>query len=125
MSNPNDITVNAHWQDMLQFKIPTALKYDESFNLISWGYPALSQRPNRIKKSCDIDIKPVENFLLYLSKTNYKPYLPEGLDYKKAITDYLKQMGDLIKDTISARYRDIEFFKNVLIVMPVIIIYLY
>jgi hypothetical protein len=115
--------VNDRWQEYIQQKTPTALKYDESFNLISWGCPALSQRPSKKMKS--FDIKPVENFLLCLSKTNYKPYLPEGLDYKKAIIDYLREMGKLIKKTLIRYWADIDFFKNVLIVMPVIIIYLY
>ncbi|CAB5203896.1 unnamed protein product [Rhizophagus irregularis] len=116
-SNPNDIIVHDHRSGWLDFKIPTALKYDESFNLISWGYSALSQKPNRKKKS--FETKPVENFLLYLSQTNYEPYLPEGLHYKKAITDYLKEMGNFIKETLMSYWPYHNFFENVLIIMPI------
>lgn len=106
------------WGFIGQFKTPTVLKYDESFNLISWGYSALSQKPNRKKKS--FETKPVENFLLYLSQTNYEPYLPEGLHYKKAITDYLKEMGNFIKETLMSYWPYHNFFENVLIIMPVL-----
>ncbi|UZO18689.1 uncharacterized protein OCT59_010001 [Rhizophagus irregularis] len=116
-STPSKIFVYNRWGFIGQFKTPTVLKYDESFNLISWGYSALSQKPNRKKKS--FETKPVENFLLYLSQTNYEPYLPEGLHYKKAITDYLKEMGNFIKETLMSYWPYHNFFENVLIIMPI------
>lgn len=103
-------------------KIPTVLKYDESFNLMSWGYSALSQpqRPYRKKRSFDIKpVKIVENFLLYLGKMVNRPYLPEGLGYKTAITDYLREMSSLVKDTLRAHWPDVEPYKNVLIILQV------
>ncbi|PKY25143.1 hypothetical protein RhiirB3_241031 [Rhizophagus irregularis] len=33
-----------------------------------------------------------------------KPYLPEGLDYKTAITDYLREMSNFVKDTLRTRW---------------------
>ncbi|KAF0513803.1 actin-like ATPase domain-containing protein [Gigaspora margarita] len=48
-----------------------------------------------------------------------KPALPEGLNYKKAITDYLCNLGELIKSTIDTRWPQIEFFKNILIILTV------
>ncbi|GBB91271.1 hypothetical protein RclHR1_18450001 [Rhizophagus clarus] len=123
-SNPTKLFINKNWPYCIaNYKIPTVLKYDESFNLISWGYSALSERPRRNKRNKNsADTILVENFLLYLSKTNYKPYLPEGLDYKKAITDYLSKMGDVIKETFR-NCSHIDFFKNVLIMLPISVEY--
>ncbi|GES97300.1 hypothetical protein GLOIN_2v1732694 [Rhizophagus clarus] len=116
--DPSEIFVNDHWPDCVgHVKNPTVLKYDESFNLMSWGYPALSQRPNRRKRN--IGLKPVENFLLYLSKTENKPRLPEGLDYKTAITDYLREMSNLVKESLRVCWPDFDFYKNVLIIIQV------
>ncbi len=48
-----------------------------------------------------------------------KPHLPSGFDYKKAITDYLREMGKVIKQTVE-RMWNIDFFTQVLIVLTVI-----
>ncbi|CAB4434899.1 unnamed protein product [Rhizophagus irregularis] len=49
-SNPNEISAYCNWQDYnARFKTFTVLKYDESLKLISWGYPALAEKPNRRK----------------------------------------------------------------------------
>ncbi|CAB5203894.1 unnamed protein product [Rhizophagus irregularis] len=125
-STPSKIFVYNRWGFIGQFKTPTVLKYDESFNLISWGYSALSalsekpnrkkQKPNRRKKSFET----VENFLLHLSNMEHKPHLPEGLTYKHAIIDYLIKMVELIKHTtLMSCYPCIDFFGNVLIIMPI------
>src|SRR4051794_18426665 len=104
-SNPRDISVHDDWPGWSgYFKIPTAIKYDESFNLKSWGFPALAEKPN--KKVQSSDIKPVEKFKLHLSKMENKPYLPKGLDYTTAITDYLKEMGKVMKDTLKIRWQN-------------------
>jgi hypothetical protein len=75
----------------------------------SWGSPVIAKRSNRKKKS-DGKTKPVELFKLYLGglPDNLKPYLPYGLDYKKFITDYLKQIGEV-------RIKSLKFFKIILI----------
>jgi len=96
------------------------IKYDESLNLQSWGSPALAERPNKKKKSSNI--KPVERFKLHLGKmegNKSPPYLPKGLDHKKAITDYLREMGEVLKETLKIRWQKLEFYKQVLIVMTV------
>lgn len=120
----NDIVVNDYWPECIGcVKIPTVLKYDESSNLMSWGHSALSQSQRSYRKKTSFDIKSVklvENFLLYLSKMENKPYLPEGLDYKTAITDYLREMSNFVKDTLRTRWSDIDFYKNVLIILQVL-----
>jgi hypothetical protein len=65
--------------------------------VLLWGAPALAKKPNRrITKQNDQDNKrnkPVELFKLCLSNLDeyLKPKLP--VDFKKAITDYLKEIG--------------------------------
>ncbi|CAB5381365.1 unnamed protein product [Rhizophagus irregularis] len=46
-----------------------------------------------------------------------KPKLP--VDYKKAITDYLREIGEVIKDTIKTRWPLIDYFENILLVITV------
>ena len=121
-SNPREICVHNEWPGWSgYFKIPTAIKYDKSFNLKSWGFPALAEQPNKKEKTCDI--KPVEKFKLHLSKIENKPYLPKGLHFTTAITDYLKEMGKVMKDTLKTRWQKLDFFKQVLIIMTVKIYY--
>ncbi|CAG8608189.1 5487_t:CDS:2 [Dentiscutata erythropus] len=54
------------------------------------GFPALAQRYNRRRKN---NSRPVELFKLHLMDVpeDRKPILPERLDYKKAIADYLSE----------------------------------
>jgi hypothetical protein len=74
---------------------------------------------NRRNKNSNIsDIKPIENFLLHLSNSEHKPYLPSGLDYKTAITDYLRAMGEVIKETLMRRWQ-IDFIRQTLFIMTV------
>ncbi|CAG8573501.1 84_t:CDS:2, partial [Dentiscutata erythropus] len=100
-------------------KTNTVLQYDEKFNEVeSWGFPALAKRPKR-KKGHQNDSKPVELFKLHLGNLfqDMKPKLP--VDYKKAITDYIREIGKLIKETIATSWPSIDFHKNVLLVMTV------
>jgi hypothetical protein len=119
--NPRDISAHDEWQDYSgRFKTPTVLKYDRSLKLESWGFPALAERPNRRENSPDI--KPVERFKLHLGKMTDKPHLPVGLDYTTAITDYLREMGEVIKETMKTRWKidkENDFFRQVFIVMTV------
>jgi hypothetical protein len=72
-------------------KTNTVLRYDDNFeNVESWGFPALAKGSRRKELN-----KPVELFKLHLSDMpeSDKPYLPPNLDYKKAITDYFREMG--------------------------------
>ncbi|RIA87550.1 hypothetical protein C1645_877992 [Glomus cerebriforme] len=47
----------------------------------------------------------------------FKRKLP--IDYKKAITDYLKEIGKVIKETVATRWPKIDYFGNVLLVITV------
>ncbi|RGB24266.1 hypothetical protein C1646_726562 [Rhizophagus diaphanus] len=117
-SNPRNIIVHNKWPNFSgYYKIPTAVKYDESLNLTSWGYSALAVKPNKDIKSSDI--KPAEKFKLHLSNMENKPPLPKGLHHETAITDYLREMGKIMKDAIKKSYQNIDFFKQVLIIVTI------
>jgi hypothetical protein len=47
-----------------------------------------------------------------------KPYLPNGLDYKTAIVDYLKEIAKVMKETLKRRI-SLDFYEQVTIVMTV------
>ncbi len=72
------------------------LQYDKLEKVVNWGLPALSKRPNR-KKMNRTENKPVELFKLHLG--NLQEHLKPKLivDYKKAITDYLREIGKVSK----------------------------
>ena len=80
---------------MGNLKTNTALLYKDDFEEVElWGYSALYKRSLRKRK--DNETKLVELFMLYLGNRLEKsrsklPVLP--VDYKKAITDYLREMG--------------------------------
>lgn len=85
-------------------KTNTVLQYDTSsskpkkWTVNCWGFPALAQEPTRRSRrqpSETSNALPVELFKLHLADNlrNFeKPYLPNGLDYEKAIADYLSKM---------------------------------
>ena len=93
VNSKQGIFTNGQWPGYSgSYKTNTVLQYDENYNnVISWGYPALSKRPSRRNRMQDN--KPVELFKLHLSDLpdNLKPILP--VNYKKAITDYLREIG--------------------------------
>ncbi|CAB5341456.1 unnamed protein product [Rhizophagus irregularis] len=85
ISHPIIIT-NEEWPEKIgQLKTNTVLKYkDENFEEVDcWGYPALYKSP-------------IELFKLHLGDIpeSEKPYLPSKLSYKKAITDYLREIAE-------------------------------
>ncbi|CAG8653117.1 4973_t:CDS:2, partial [Funneliformis mosseae] len=91
------------------FQTYTALEYDDEYNkVISWGFPA--------KRNKD-DNKPDELFKLHLSDIpdELKPKLPVG--YEKAITDYLREIVQAIKDDLSRHWDSLNFYKDVLLVI--------
>ncbi|CAG8779606.1 15387_t:CDS:2, partial [Racocetra persica] len=117
-SSPKDIITNENWEGYIgHFKIPTVLQYDERFNVQSWGYIALAQKPNR--KVEEFKNKPAELFKLYLGKLATRPPLPEGLDYRKAITDYLCKMGEKIHETLKIHWQRLDVFSQVLFVLTI------
>lgn len=48
-----------------------------------------------------------------------KPSLPDKLDYKKVITDYLNELGKMIKDKLHTFMQRLDFYSQVLIVITV------
>ncbi|CAG8499274.1 980_t:CDS:2 [Acaulospora colombiana] len=110
VSNP-EICTNDCWPGKYgEYKTSTALQYDTFYRKVeAWGYPALAKRPNRsneivaASRSSDVSFnnsgpmtvpKPVELFKLHLGDLGKgeKPILPKEISYKRAITDYLKEM---------------------------------
>lgn len=98
-SDNKDIVTNEQWPDDVgKFKTYTVLQYDEKFNeVLKWGKPALAKRPKR-KDDNKNETKPIELFKLHLGNLNgkLKPKLP--IDYKKAIIDYLREIGKVYKE---------------------------
>ncbi|CAJ0644658.1 4022_t:CDS:2 [Entrophospora sp. SA101] len=103
--NP-EIETNQIWPTgvMNTFKINTVLMYDENGDKIeSWGFKALVNKKARRRIDDSKDSRPIELFKLHLGRDietseNLESRLSEvstqnRLDYKKAITDYLGEMG--------------------------------
>ncbi|CAG8480448.1 3807_t:CDS:2 [Acaulospora colombiana] len=118
MKNPHEIKTNTDWQDYSgRFKTPTVLMYDETLRLKEWGYPALAERPTRRRNASSI--RPVELFKLCLGNSARKPKLPDGLDYKRAISDYLHEIGVKLKTSLKNSWPLLEFYRQVLLVLTV------
>ncbi|CAB4473679.1 unnamed protein product [Rhizophagus irregularis] len=119
-NNPEIIT-NDVWPQLVgSLKTNTVLQYDSNYqNVIKWGNPALAQRQSR--KNKDSPSKSVELFKLHLGNISQteKPPLPNQLSYEKAISDYLHELGKLIKETVTTRWHGIRFFEHVLLVISV------
>ncbi|PKC12622.1 hypothetical protein RhiirA5_463020 [Rhizophagus irregularis] len=104
VNSSSNISTNDVWPgSMGQFKTNTVLQYDHEYGRVeSWGLPALAKRPSRRKN--ENRKSPVELFKLHLGDLpdNLKPKLP--IDYKKAITDYLREIGKTIKEIITEKW---------------------
>ncbi|CAB4489005.1 unnamed protein product [Rhizophagus irregularis] len=94
------IKVNHEWPENTGLgilKTNTVLQYKDGFEEVElWGHPALC---NCLDK--------------------HKPVLPEPLNYKKVITDYLHEIGKLIKETVKSYWIHIKFMENVLLIATV------
>ncbi|CAG8608555.1 2690_t:CDS:2 [Funneliformis caledonium] len=124
-SNPKDISSEDKWSSGFpDYKTPTVIKYeDESYTKVkSWGFKAFADRPKK-KKNTDKSI-PLELFKLFLFKNSSmaNPYLPDNLDYKKVITDYLKELCKMVKKSVNTHWQNLEFYTKVLIVLTVCLI---
>ncbi|CAG8504980.1 9395_t:CDS:2 [Funneliformis mosseae] len=121
VSEEKNLCSNDLWHgEVGQLKTNTVLQYDDEYNNVrSWGAPALVKKPNRRDRNRNNENKPVELFKLHLENIldNFKPKL--SVDYKKAITDYIREIGKVIKETISIRWPKIDFFEHVLLVLTV------
>ncbi|RIB29168.1 hypothetical protein C2G38_2057357 [Gigaspora rosea] len=106
--SPNDIEINTRWSGREGLpKTNTALLYDSSFKeVLKWGEPALLYEQKKSRNSSkELQYYKIERFKLYLDDSNSeKPWLPETLDYRKAITDYLKKLKGVIEETLDKRW---------------------
>ncbi|GBC01487.1 hypothetical protein RclHR1_04200005 [Rhizophagus clarus] len=117
----NKIQTNKDWDGSTgQYKTNTVLEYDKEFDKVKkWGKPAFSKGTTKNKKDDDqIEPKSVGLFKLHLGKLqdHLKPKIP--VEYKKAITDYLGEMGKFIKKTVE-NVEGVKFYENVLLIFSV------
>ncbi|RGB28317.1 hypothetical protein C1646_673308 [Rhizophagus diaphanus] len=92
-----EVCTNTEWSGYSgHFKTNTVLQYDDNFEKVTeWGKLAFAKKAER--KNMDKDEpKSVGLFKLYLGSfgkldDDLKPKIP--VDYKKAIADYLREMG--------------------------------
>ncbi|CAB4408733.1 unnamed protein product [Rhizophagus irregularis] len=120
-ASPEIITNDVWPQQIGSLKTNTVLQYDSNYqNVIKWGNPALAQKQTRKTKNLSVS-KSVELFKLHLGNLpqNEKPPLPHQLSCEKAISDYLRESGKLIKETISTRWHGLKFFEHVLLVISI------
>ncbi|CAG8770373.1 12805_t:CDS:2, partial [Acaulospora morrowiae] len=94
-------------------KVHTVLQYDESWNVVAWGESALAREidfwDDNEECADKVATTTLEYFKLHLAGSEEeKPYLPEGFDYRKAIKDFLKKMMELVKETLTKRWQELE-----------------
>ncbi|CAB5380836.1 unnamed protein product [Rhizophagus irregularis] len=113
--NPNEITVEDQWEGLVSFKVPTIIKYEDKScsSIKSWGPSALAKRRNTDQS------KPIELFKLYLLNEPSMKLPPLPVDYKKVITDYLKQLSKMIRENVNNTWVDLDFYSQVLIVLTI------
>nr|CAG8437441.1 12309_t:CDS:2 [Entrophospora candida] len=115
----DELYTNDKWPGEIgQLKTCTVLQYDEKYEKVeSWGHSALAKRYNR-KRERNVNQRPVELFKLHLGENLLKkPALK--VDYKKAITDYLTEIGKLMQEKITSRWPNVNYKKDVLHIVTV------
>ncbi|CAG8602080.1 11260_t:CDS:2 [Funneliformis mosseae] len=117
-SDPKNIIVQDKWMDSIGYKTPTIIKYqDDTFTTVkSWGYSAMVKKPRK-KNSSQLNMELFK--LLLLNSSSMELNLPDNLDYKKVITDYLEKLCEMIKKSLSNRWKDLHFYTNVLTVFTI------
>ncbi|CAB4476998.1 unnamed protein product [Rhizophagus irregularis] len=118
-SNPNDVQVYDFWKGLHGgwFKTPTVINYDDSCaNVMSWGLSALATKPRG--RSLRPSSKPIELFKLHLLKRGTTS-LPDALNYKDVIKDYLKELGNYIRRRVKSHWHSLDFDSQVIIVITV------
>ncbi|CAB4424823.1 unnamed protein product [Rhizophagus irregularis] len=119
VDNAKEICTYDEWHEKAgNLKTNTILQYDSNLNVKQWGRPLLSRRQN-LRRQNECETIPVELFKLHLTHNLEKPYLPEGLCFKKTISDYFREIGKVIKEAIERRWPDIDFFQHVLLVFTI------
>jgi hypothetical protein len=107
VNEDKNIISNDLWHgEVGQLKTHTVLQYDDEYNNVKlWGAPALAKKKSRrTKRQNTIDgNKPVDLFKLHLGDLldEFKPKL--SVEYRKAITDYLREIGKVQNDLILCR----------------------
>ncbi|CAB4446879.1 unnamed protein product [Rhizophagus irregularis] len=117
-SNPNDVQVYDYGKSHHRgwFKTPTVINYDDSCtNVMSWGLSALATKP---RGSSLRPSKPIELFKLHLLKRGTTS-LPDALNYKDVIKDYLKELGKDIRRRVKSHWYSLDFDSQVIIVITV------
>ncbi|RIA90038.1 hypothetical protein C1645_876364 [Glomus cerebriforme] len=114
-----EIHTNKDWEGYAgHYKTNTVLEYDNDFDkVLKWGRPAFSK--GTTNEANENESRSVGLFKLHLGKLqdHLKPKLP--VEYKKAIIDYLKEMGEFIKKKIIEMVPGVNFYEQVLIVISV------
>lgn len=112
VDNAKEICTYDEWHEKAgNLKTNTILQYDSNLNVKQWGRPVSSKRQN-LRRQNECETIPVELFKLHLTHNLEKPYLPEGLCFKKAISDYFREIGKVwIKISTSPFF----FKKNIII----------
>ncbi|GES81278.1 hypothetical protein GLOIN_2v1762619 [Rhizophagus clarus] len=120
-----DTTNNEYLDQIENIKTATVLGYDEKFEKVEcWGHSIFTaEQKNKVH--------PVELFKLHMcdsdkdsdkdkksNKSDSKLHLPPNIDYRRAITDYLREMGKQIKKTLTTRWPGIEW-NSVLFILAV------
>lgn len=100
VANSKEICSNDMWPgDTIRLKTNTVLQYDEEFNnVVYWGAPALAKKPKRRQNSKENP--PVK--LCLGQHDDSMTILP--IDYKKAITDFLREIGKVCIEIIILFY---------------------
>ncbi|CAG8654950.1 6266_t:CDS:2, partial [Funneliformis mosseae] len=134
VKNPARISVEDKWEGYVgRLKTPTVIKYtDETYTTVdSWGYPALARKPSKQdkinsekskgkEKEKPSSTKPVELFKLHLSKSfKGNLSLPDHLDYRKVITDYMKELWKSVKVCLQTHWQELDFHNQVSIILTV------
>ncbi|CAB4434687.1 unnamed protein product [Rhizophagus irregularis] len=117
-----EIHTNKDWEGYVgKYKTNTVLEYDDNFkNVVKWGRPAFIKGTTNEADDTN-EPKSVGLFKLHLGslgklQDHLKPKIP--VEFKKAIIDYLREMGKLIKKTVES-VEGIKFHENVLLVLSV------
>ncbi len=122
------IYTNTDWDGTSgQFKTNTVLQYDEEYNKVEkWGRPAFA-RISTSNTENNEEPKSVRLFKLHLGKLreNLKNKYKLPVEYEKAITDYLREMGKVKRIFIFNVMYCTKSFIYSLLIYYLLYVYLY
>ncbi|CAG8532597.1 5723_t:CDS:2 [Ambispora leptoticha] len=82
---------------IVKYKADTLLQYDKDLNLIHWGCGVVAEKGNAKGKAAqEKETVVAKLFKLHLANINNPPSLPDGLDFRQAITEYLMKLREAI-----------------------------